>query len=103
LAGKFDSLPFFQREAIEKTIPAILSNRELKTNIQSVIEILHDKNTNDTPNFNTWAKQYDMFKGGKAPVDVYKRANLALAKKIDESKKSKRTILFRWKTTGRGA
>jgi hypothetical protein len=89
LSGKFDSLPFFQREAIEKTIPAILSNRELKTNMQSVIEILHDKTTSDTPNFNTWAKQYDMFKAGKAPVDVYKRANLALAKKIDESKNQK--------------
>lgn len=89
LAGKFDNLPFFQREAIEKTIPAILSNRELKTNIQTVIEILHDKTESGTASFNTWAKQYDMFKGGKAPVDLYNHANLALAKKIDESKTQK--------------
>ena len=44
LQGKFDNLPFTQREAIEKTIPAILSNRTLKSNVQKAIEILHEKN-----------------------------------------------------------
>lgn len=90
LSGKFDSLPFSQREAIEKTIPSILSNRELKIHVQKAIEILHDKQTESAAeNFNTWAKQFDMFKGGKSALDVYDKSDLALAKKIDESKTQK--------------
>lgn len=84
LSGKFDNLPFAQREAIEKTIPAIISNPELKNHVQSVIEILHDKQENGDTNFNTWAKQYDLFKG-KSPVDTYGKPDLAFAKRIDEA------------------
>lgn len=84
LSGKFDNLPFAQREAIEKTIPAIISNPELKNHVQSVIEILHDKQENGDANFNTWAKQYDLFKG-KSPVETYGKSDLALAKRIDEA------------------
>ena len=88
LQGKFDNLPFAQREAIEKTIPAILTNPELKSHIQKAIEIIHDKIESGTPQFSTWAKQYDMFKG-KSPMDIYEKVDLALAKKIDEAKTQK--------------
>lgn len=88
LQGKFDNLPFAQREAIEKTIPAILTNPELKNHIQKAIEIIHDKIESGTPQFSTWAKQYDMFKG-KSPMDIYDKVDLALAKKIDEAKTQK--------------
>ena len=88
LQGKFDNLPFAQREAIEKTIPAILTNPELKNHIQKAIEIIHDKIESGTPQFSTWAKQYDMFKG-KSPMDIYEKVDLALAKKIDEAKTQK--------------
>ena len=88
LQGKFDNLPFAQREAIEKTIPAILTNPDLKSHIQKAIEILHDKQESGTPQFNTWAKQYDMFKGN-SPVEIYDKADLALARKFDEAKTQK--------------
>ena len=89
LPGKFDNLPQLQREAIEKTIPAILGNRELKEHIQKAIEILHEKNESGIPSFGTWERQMDMFKGGQTPIDTYGREDLALAKKLDQAKNQK--------------
>lgn len=89
LEAKFDTLPFNTREAIEKTIPAILNNPELKAKVQEAIEIMRDQQESGTDSFATWRIQRDMFGDQKMPSEKYEKELLDFAQGMSEAKTQK--------------
>lgn len=89
LQAKFDNLPFNVREAIEKTIPAILSNPELKARVQESIEIMREQQESGTADFASWKVQQEIFGDQLTPVEKYDKSVLDFAQGMMESKTQK--------------
>jgi hypothetical protein len=89
LQNKFDNLPAKIRNAIEKTIPAILSNTELKSKVQDVINHIYNFYESGNKGFDNWTNQRDIFGDQKTPLEKYDNETLKFAKQILEEKTEK--------------
>lgn len=96
LPDLFRNLPSSTQKGVEKALPRILKQGDdFRKTMQKSIEALHEFKKSGLESMDSWSRQPDMFNNGQAPVQTYKPAEIAIARKLNGSTQRDIETLFR--------